>query len=200
VLAIAILVSATLILRYVRRRKRIERLKTIGFWDIDRMDGQQFEHYLALLFQASGYSVTVTPASRDFGADLILSKNGQKIVVQAKRHRNAVGIGAVQEVNAARQYYKADDAWIVTNDYFTGSAKKLAKSTNVRLVNRSVLTEMILQVNPDLVPIPRNVLKGVPAKEMICRDCGAKMVKRKSATGEFYGCSRFPHCRNTMSI
>lgn len=33
----------------------------------------------------------------------------------------------------------------------------------------------------------------------ICEDCGIQMVERTNkATGKkFYGCKKFPHCRNT---
>jgi len=40
----------------------------------------------------------------------------------------------------------------------------------------------------------------IPNKEfnLICPDCGAKMVLRKSKIGMFYGCSSFPKCRTTQ--
>ncbi|UFJ41338.1 restriction endonuclease [Brevibacillus humidisoli] len=163
------------------------------------MDGYQFEQYVALLLKALGYQVSVTPKSKDYGADLLLIKGEKKIVVQVKRHRKSVGIGAVQEVAASMRYYKATEAWVITNDDFTVSARQLASSNDVRLIDRKGLTELILSVHPDLVPIPRNVLRDIPAKEIICERCGAKMVQRKSASGLFYGCSRFPKCRYTLS-
>ncbi len=39
----------------------------------------------------------LTPETGDYGADLVLSKDGRKIVVQAKRWKNVVGIEAVQQ-------------------------------------------------------------------------------------------------------
>jgi restriction system protein len=36
------------------------------------------------LFTAHGYKIEVTQAAGDYGADLVFSKEGKKIVVQAK--------------------------------------------------------------------------------------------------------------------
>lgn len=75
---------------------RKERLKRSGIAEIDTMDGFLFEKYLGHLFRSQGYDVIVTKPSGDFGADLVIKKNGQKIVVQAKRYSSNVGIKAVR--------------------------------------------------------------------------------------------------------
>lgn len=58
------------------QRKRVERLKRSGIAEIDQMQGVQFEQYLGHLFRSQGYKAEVTKASGDFGADLVISKNG----------------------------------------------------------------------------------------------------------------------------
>jgi restriction system protein len=95
--------------------------------DIDSMDGIQFEYYLMELYLSRGYGVEVTNASGDYGADLLLHKDGKKNVVQAKRYSKDVGIKAVQEVLGAKSYYQADEAWVVSNSYFTKAANDLAQ-------------------------------------------------------------------------
>lgn len=32
-----------------------------------------------------------------------------------------------------------------------------------------------------------------------CTDCGCLMKLRRGKYGPFYGCTAFPHCRNTMT-
>jgi ssDNA-binding Zn-finger/Zn-ribbon topoisomerase 1 len=39
---------------------------------------------------------------------------------------------------------------------------------------------------------------NVPKKK--CPECGAKLVKRRSKYGEFWGCSKFTECRGKESI
>ncbi|SFS42303.1 Restriction endonuclease [Paenibacillus sp. 453mf] len=96
---------AVLIARGMAQR---EKLRKSGIADIDKMDGFKFESYLGELFRNLGYEAKVTQGSGDFGADLILKKADQRIVVQAKRYSKNVGIKAVQEAQASIAHYKAN--------------------------------------------------------------------------------------------
>ncbi|WLR41711.1 restriction endonuclease [Bacillus carboniphilus] len=78
-----------------------KKLRNSGIREIGKMNGYQFEYYLAALLKGLGYKVKVTQASNDLGADLIISKDGEKIVVQAKRYFNKVEIKAIQEIASA---------------------------------------------------------------------------------------------------
>ena len=103
---------------------------------IDQLSGREFEQYLCVQFKRLGYQVKLTDASHDYGADLILKKRRECIVVQAKRYDRNIGIAAVQEVVGAVAYYEADRAMVVTNRYFTRSAWKLAAQNEVELWTR----------------------------------------------------------------
>jgi len=133
-----------------RRKKSLRRLEArlsqSGIRDIDQMSGIEFEHYLVSLFRKNGYRVKLTPASNDFGADVIL-EGKERIVIQAKRYSSKVGIKAVQEISSAKGYYNAQEAWVITNNFFTSQAIKLAQSTNVKLIDRNKLVDMILKSN-----------------------------------------------------
>lgn len=110
--------------------------------DIDQMDGQEFEYFLAEIFEKLGYETKVTTGSKDQGADLILEKNG-KIVVQAKRYSSNVSNSAVQEIVASKEHYNADKAIVVTNSKFTSSAEDLAESNQVELWGKRRLEKEI---------------------------------------------------------
>ena len=79
---------------------------------------------------ASGTSTT-----GDQGADVLFSFGKVRVVVQAKRHTATVGNKAIQEVHAAKGFYKCDKAWVVTNSTFTTSAKTLARQLDVLLLD-----------------------------------------------------------------
>lgn len=113
---------------------------------LDRMTGIEFEHALAQLFTDLGYGAVVTQASRDYGADVVLSRGGQKIVVQAKRYVGTLGLDAVQEASAARLHYGAVRAIVVTTSAFTGPAQTLAQTTGVELWDRQRLNEELASV------------------------------------------------------
>jgi restriction system protein len=121
-----------------------DQMKRAGIHQIDQMTGKQFEQYLQLLFQRKGYRVQMTPDTGDFGADLVMEKDSVRIVVQAKRHKQNVGITAVQEVIGAKAHYKAQLAWVICNSFFTDAAVSLAKSNNVTLFDRKNLIDLIL--------------------------------------------------------
>lgn len=112
--------------------------------EIDEMNGYKFEEFMKYVYEQLGYSVYLTSKSGDQGADLILtSKKRTRIAVQVKRYSGKVSNGAVQEVVAAKGFYKCTEGIVVTNSYFTDSAKQLAKANFIDLVDRNELEKMI---------------------------------------------------------
>ena len=84
----------------------LKRLRLAGssLRKIDKMTGEEFEAYLGLLYDRKGYKVRYTPASTDFGADLLLKKKGVRTVVQAKRCKNPVGEASVQQALSGKEW------------------------------------------------------------------------------------------------
>ncbi len=111
--------------------------------ELDRLGGLEFEIFLAGLFRAQGYAAEHTPTTGDYGADLILSKDGQRIAVQAKRYIGSVGVAAVQEALSGQAYYQCDAAWLVTTGTFTANALELAKKCDVKMIGRSDIGKLI---------------------------------------------------------
>ncbi|TBX57954.1 restriction endonuclease [Bacillus mycoides] len=74
----------------------------------------------------------MTKGSGDFGADLILKNNSEKIIVQAKRYKNKVGIQSAQEVIGAKRYYDAaNDVLLIDHDLlFKLSAPEYSTTIN----------------------------------------------------------------------
>ncbi|OXM15455.1 restriction endonuclease [Paenibacillus herberti] len=184
------------IIAFMLKRQREERLKLSGIADIDKMDGRQFELYLGHLFKAHGYAAEVTQASGDYGADLVVRKDGRKIIVQAKRYSKAVGLSAVQEAYTAIRHYNAHEAWVVSNRGYTEPARALARSNGVKLIDREQLIDMALKLNPGVAQAPTVIAAASPASKEECKKCGAPMVRRKGPKGLFYGCSTYPKCRS----
>ena len=106
----------------------------------DHLSGEDFEQFLVSWFRHHGYRhIERTKKTRDYGADLIMHKHFHTYVVQAKRYDGNIGVHAIQEALAAKAYYKADQAIVVTNRYFTKSARTLAEVNDVRLMDRQTL-------------------------------------------------------------
>lgn len=122
-------------------RSLYEQIHTVE--DMSLLNGVAFEEFLAEVFRDFGYDVDTTPKSGDYGADLIMAKDGRKAVVQAKQYAGAAGFEAVKEAHFAKDFYKADEAWVVATHGFTPQAVSAAKSTGVRLISGAEIARMI---------------------------------------------------------
>jgi|GEM_PF-696996 len=139
VLVLGIIAASAYFFFVMKKKITRKEHKVAKMSDIDKMNGVEFEDYLSVLFTKMGYKVNNTPHT-DQGADLLIKKNEKKVAVQAKRYSTPVGNAAVQEVVAAQRYYKADEAWVVTNfERFTVKAIALAKKSDVKLIDRDTL-------------------------------------------------------------
>ena len=136
-----------------RERERIERkareekekFNAIKVADIDSMSGVDFEKYLQKLLIAMQYTVIMTKASGDFGVDLIASKGNDKIAIQVKRYKTSVSRRAISDAVTGMHHYKCNKAMVITSNYFTRDATKLASSTNCILINRDALADWIVR-------------------------------------------------------
>jgi Restriction endonuclease len=76
--------------------------------------------------------------------DLILPDlDGKRVVIQLKRWTAPVGNNAIQATFAGMAHYQADEGWIITTSTFTKSARELARSTSVRLIDKDELTDWL---------------------------------------------------------
>lgn len=123
----------------------------ITMYRVDAMDGFKFEAFLVEIFQTIGYDVKETKKTGDQGADLFVSRFGKNIVIQAKNYSGSVGNSAVQQAISAKTFYGCDEAMVVTNSYFTRSAKELAESALVRLIDRNELQKYLDDYNQKII-------------------------------------------------
>ncbi|UCZ70685.1 restriction endonuclease [Bacillus pumilus] len=190
-----------LVASFLSKNKNKSKFVKSSIKDIDYMDGFQFEQYLAYMFRANDYKVQVTPERKDFGADLIIKKSGTKIVVQAKRQKAKVGIKAIQEIVAAKNHYKAEESWVITNNFYTKDARELAESNDVKLLDRYKLIELMTALNLSVSMTAGEFKQKVKAKPIKCV-CGAQMVRKKNRHSgrSFYGCTTYPKCSHTKPI
>jgi HJR/Mrr/RecB family endonuclease len=120
--------------------KRLEhrlRLKTnlsIDSYELNNLSGIEFENLLFDNFLKLGFKAEATPATGDFGSDLIIENaEGTRFAVQCKRFKSKVNLKAVQEVIGAIGYYSCDMGIVITNNAFLNSAIKLAELHDIEL-------------------------------------------------------------------
>lgn len=126
--------AAALLLR--RGRK-----KTDLFED---MEGHDFEYFCADLLRQKGFlDVEVTKGSGDYGVDILAEKDGVTYAIQCKCYTAPVGVKAIQEAYAGRDYYDRMVGAVMTNQYFTSPAVEAAAKLKILLWDGGYLESMM---------------------------------------------------------
>lgn len=113
------------------------------------MEGHEFEYYCAELLRQAGFlEVEVTRGSGDYGVDILAEREGVTYAVQCKRYDGPVGVKAVQEAYAGRDFYDRMVGVVMTNQYFTKPAVEVARKLKILLWDRGYLESMAEDVNP----------------------------------------------------
>ncbi len=111
--------------------------------NIAEMHWEEFEHLVRELFEkefaAGGGEVKVTRASADGGVDAIAFDpdpiRGGKIVIQAKRYTNTVGVAAVRDLYGTVMNEGATKGILVTTSNYGHDSYSFAKDKPITLLN-----------------------------------------------------------------
>lgn len=118
--------------------------KNCDVQELDEIEGHDFEYYCAELLKKRGFvDVTVTKGSGDYGVDVLAEKDGVTYGIQCKAYAAPVGVKAVQEAYAGKEYYDRMVGAVLTNQYFTKPAVEAAKKLKILLWDRGYLDSMI---------------------------------------------------------
>ncbi len=122
--------------------------KVQAITDLDRLNPNLFEATIGALYNKQGFEVYLTPYSNDKGVDVVVLKNGENYLIQAKQTKSLVGNEAIQEICTAKKYY--EDRFkeqfkllTITNNDYSSSATILAKANDITLLNRGHLENLI---------------------------------------------------------
>lgn len=115
------------------------------------IDWQDFENLIREIFEkefnASGGEVKITQASRDGGVDAIAFDpdliRGGKIVIQAKRYTNTVGVSAVRDLYGTILNEGATKGILVTTSNYGTDAYEFAKDKPITLLNGANLLYLL---------------------------------------------------------
>lgn len=137
---IGILLAAVFVLllcRAIRSRRRYPD-------EMDLMEGHEFEYFCADLLRKKGFiEVEVTKGSGDYGIDILAEKEGVTYAIQCKCYTAPIGVKAIQEAYAGRDYYDRMVGAVMTNQYFTTPAVEAAKKLKILLWDRGYLDRMM---------------------------------------------------------
>lgn len=115
------------------------------------MDWEEFEHLIREVFEkefsTAGGEVKVTRASRDGGVDAVAFDpdpiRGGKIVIQAKRYTNTVGVSAVRDLFGTVMNEGANKGILVTTSDYGPDAYDFARGKPLVLLSGANLLHML---------------------------------------------------------
>jgi len=108
---------------------------------LQELTPQEFERFVADRFRDAGWRAKLTPASHDHGADILLSRQGEKAVAQCKRWRGVIPETKVRELLGTMTHLAASEAFLVTTGSFSGPAQAFAKSKPISLIDGAKLAD-----------------------------------------------------------
>lgn len=170
---------------------------------LDDLDWFQLEKLVAALFKAKGNAVEMRGgANADGGIDLVVDSGTTKAAVQCKHWSKwKCGPGVVRELIGAMKHEGFSQGFLVCRTA-TDAAVRLANQERITIVDREGVIERIdAAIDADNEDVRRLLF----APDKLCPKCGAQMILRTATKGsnvgsEFWGCSKYPDCRQTMRV
>lgn len=211
---------------FLRRRKRKALFDTAsqasGADALHGMSWQEFEMLVGEGFKRRGYGVRETGGGgADGGVDLVLTKGGEKFLVQCKQWKAfKVGVSTVRELYGVMAAAGVAGGFVVTSGRFTGDAQAFATGRNIQLLDGPAVVQLLREGRSPQAVEPRTGERGVAARTAendqpsmatratrlhpsvesvvapICPRCSKPMVRRVAKKGvaagrNFWGCSAY---------
>lgn len=108
---------------------------------------KEFESLITNLFEKMGLETRQTQASRDGGVDCVAFDNrpifGGKVVIQAKRYKNTVGVSAVRDLYGTVQNEGASKGILVTTSGYGEASYEFARGKPLELLSGSNLLALL---------------------------------------------------------
>lgn len=206
-LAACALASLVSCLEARRKRQLFDTLT--GLESMASLGWREFEQMVGEAFRRQGYRVEETGlGGADGGIDLILSRDGKRVLVQCKQwRRERVPVNVVREMYGLLAHHRADEVQIVAMNGFTTDADRFAQGKPITLLSGNALLQRIrangLAHSPNndhrrAAPAVQDSLDA-PPNAPACPRCAVPMVRRTNRrTGQaFWGCGRYPACHET---
>jgi len=151
-----------------------------------RLTPNQFEEYIAELFNRLGFRTEKVGSSYDGGIDVIAEKDGTMHYIQCKRFiTRQVDVGAMRDFYGALMDKQSQaKGYFITTNVFTLEAEKFTEGKPIELIDGDKLMRYVKEAG---INVPESHVETCPR-------CGGILQERHSKYGPFIGCSNYPKC------
>ena len=163
--------------------------KTEVLSTLRQLGEEEFECFVADLWEHQGWNTTVTQMARDYGIDVIAEKERpfpQKYIIQAKKYgkKNKISGPNVQQYSSLRHQENADGVLIVTTSSFTKQAEEAAKSLNVKLIDSDSLFDVIVESESTDLLREHGLLRNQSSSSTSSQSTTSKRSKSSSTSSQ----------------
>ena len=133
--------------RFVANENVLETLDTRS--NLMELTPKEFEALITNLFEKMGLETRLTQPSRDGGVDCVAYDSrpifGGKVVIQAKRYKNTVGVSAVRDLFGTMQNEGATKGILVTTSGYGQASHEFANGKPLELIDGGNLLYLLEQ-------------------------------------------------------
>lgn len=191
------------------KAKRVALLNNVRYDSAPQQDAlaaiswREFEMLVGQFFREKGYKVAETMEGADGGVNLHLTDTDFKTYLIQCKHWKAskVPVNVVRGLYGVMIAQHAAGAFVVTSGQFTDDAQAFADGKNIQLIDGRLLVSAIKgRDNQRNKPVISTVASAIQ-----CLVCNSDLVLRTAKKGpnagnQFFGCSRYPNCRDTKGF
>lgn len=171
------------------------------------LEWKRYEEVCMEYLRIKNCYANVTCMGADGGIDIkIADSNGVVFAIgQCKAWNKPIGVNLIRELYGVMAADKIKHGIFLTTSEFSKEALEFAKGKNLLLIDSDELITLINgldDINKRRIDL---IATAGDYKTPTCVRCNVKMVRRmaksgKNAGGEFWGCTNYPKCKNTMQI
>lgn len=179
-------------------------------WDIDFLNSIEWKRYEDVCVEylrIKNCNANVTTTGADGGVDIrIHNQKGTALAIaQCKSWKKRIGVNLVRELYGIMASEKIKHGIFLTTSEFSNDAIAFAKNKNLMLINSHEFVKLVNKLSYDDKKYLTKYATDGDYQTPTCVKCNVKMVRRtakkgKNAGNDFWGCSNYPRCRNTMII
>lgn len=176
-------------------------------WSIEllqQIEWKLFEDLSAAFYKEKGIRADLTKLGADGGIDIKLYQDDSgkpTSLVQCKAwNARQVGVKEIREFLGVMTHEKIPKGFYMASGVYSSEAKEFAKSNGITLIDGIMLFSMIQRLPVDAQLRLLNLATAADYTTPSCSSCGIKMLKKTGKRGEFWGCSNYPRCHQTLFV
>ncbi|WP_368901924.1 restriction endonuclease [Oceanobacillus oncorhynchi] len=117
----------------------------------EEMNGEEFEKFIAELFQKMGFRTQITNITGDGGIDIEARYDGMifqgDYLIQCKRWSKKVGEPPVRDLYGVVKDRNVVKGFLITSTDFSAKARAFAEGKNIELINGQGIKEILYKMN-----------------------------------------------------